>query len=69
MLGNSLHMHNQLEICTDNARIEMALFMTLMESTVVSTSLVAITNDLGGYIKSSWLFTSYMLAFSGTRYL
>jgi hypothetical protein len=39
--------------------------MTLMESTIVSTSVVAITNGLGGYVKSSWLFTSYMLTFSG----
>ncbi|KAF2448053.1 MFS general substrate transporter [Karstenula rhodostoma CBS 690.94] len=45
--------------------IQVALFMTLMESTIVSTSVVDITNGLGGYVKSSWLFTSYMLAFSG----
>ncbi|OAG12507.1 MFS general substrate transporter [Paraphaeosphaeria sporulosa] len=45
--------------------IQVALFMTLMESTIVSTSVIAITNGLGGYVKSSWLFTSYMLTFSG----
>ena len=40
-----------------------------MESTIVSTSVVAITNGLGGYVKSSWLFTSYMLTFSGNLFL
>ncbi|KAF2825549.1 MFS general substrate transporter [Ophiobolus disseminans] len=45
--------------------IELALLMTLWDSTIVSTSVVAITNDLGGYVKSSWLFTSYLLKFGG----
>jgi MFS family permease len=49
------------------ARIEIALFMTLLESTIVSTSVITITNDLGGYVKSSWLFTSYLLTY-GCRY-
>lgn len=47
------------------ARIELALFMTLLESTIVSTSVITITNDVGGYVKSSWLFTSYLLTFGG----
>ncbi|PSN70773.1 hypothetical protein BS50DRAFT_267800 [Corynespora cassiicola Philippines] len=49
--------------------IEMALFMTLMESTIVSTSVVTITNDLGGYVEISWIFTSYLLSFSGENFL
>ncbi|OTB15832.1 hypothetical protein K445DRAFT_300593 [Daldinia sp. EC12] len=32
-----------------------------MESTITSTSLIAITDDLGGYIKSSWILTAYWL--------
>jgi MFS family permease len=68
MLGERLGTHFDLELALTAARIEMALFMTLMESTIVSTSVVTITNDLGGYVKSSWLFTSYMLTFSGQKY-
>ncbi|KAI1804893.1 MFS general substrate transporter [Daldinia bambusicola] len=32
-----------------------------MESTITSTSVIAITDDLGGYIKSSWILTAYWL--------
>jgi MFS family permease len=46
--------------------MELALFMTLLESTIVSTSVVTITDDIGGYVRSSWLFTAYLLTYSGT---
>jgi hypothetical protein len=34
-----------------------------LESTVISTAIVDITDELGGYEKSSWLFTAYMLTY------
>ncbi|KAF2791393.1 major facilitator superfamily MFS-1 [Melanomma pulvis-pyrius CBS 109.77] len=46
-------------------RIFLALFISQMESSVTSTAVLAITNDLGGYEKSSWLFTAYLLTYSG----
>lgn len=36
-----------------------------MESSVTSTAVVVITDDLGGYEKNSWLFTAYLLTYSG----
>ncbi|KAG8531949.1 uncharacterized protein KY384_003585 [Bacidia gigantensis] len=43
----------------------LSLFMSQMESSIVSTSVIAITNDLGGYEKSSWVFSAYLLTYSG----
>ncbi|PVH93387.1 MFS general substrate transporter [Periconia macrospinosa] len=45
--------------------ILMALFISQMESSVTSTAVLAITNDLGGYEHSPWLFTAYLLTYSG----
>jgi MFS family permease len=43
----------------------MSLFISQMESSVTSTAVLVITNELGGYAKSSWLFTAYLLTYSG----
>ncbi|MCJ1233481.1 hypothetical protein MMC14_001439 [Varicellaria rhodocarpa] len=43
----------------------LSLFMATLETTIVSTSLIAITNDLNGFQKSSWIVTSYLLTYSG----
>jgi MFS family permease len=32
---------------------------------VTSTAVLVITNELGGFEKSSWLFTAYLLTYSG----
>ena len=37
------------------------MFLAQMESTITSTSVITITDDLGGYIKSSWMLTAYWL--------
>ncbi|GLA48868.1 hypothetical protein AnigIFM63604_004452 [Aspergillus niger] len=36
-----------------------------LEGTIVSTSLVAITDDLRGFGRSSWIITSYLLTYAG----
>lgn len=36
-----------------------------MESSVTSTAVLVITDELGGFSKSSWLFTAYLLTYSG----
>jgi hypothetical protein len=36
-----------------------------MEVSIVSTSLITISNDLDGYSQSSWIITSYLLTFTG----
>ncbi|KAF2869201.1 major facilitator superfamily domain-containing protein [Massariosphaeria phaeospora] len=43
----------------------LPIFIVQMDSTITSTSILAITDDLGGYDKSSWVFTSYMLTYCG----
>ncbi|KAE8388906.1 major facilitator superfamily domain-containing protein [Aspergillus alliaceus] len=43
----------------------LALFLTGIEATIVSTSLVTITNDLGDFGRSSWVITSYLLTYTG----
>ncbi|KNG83699.1 hypothetical protein ANOM_007669 [Aspergillus nomiae NRRL 13137] len=43
----------------------LALFLTGIEVTIVSTSLVTITNDFDDFGRSSWVITSYLLTYSG----
>lgn len=40
-------------------------FLTTMDTTIATTSLVAITDDLGGFQLSSWILTSYLLGYVG----
>lgn len=37
------------------------VFLAQMESTITSTSVITITDELGGFIKSSWILTAYWL--------
>jgi MFS family permease len=46
-------------------RIGLSLFLSTLEVTIVSTSLVSITNALNGFDKSSWIVTSYLLTYTG----
>lgn len=41
------------------------VFLVQMESSIASTTLLGITNQFGGYEKSSWVFTAYMLTYCG----
>lgn len=42
-----------------------SLFMSLMDTSIASTSILLITDELGGFDKSSWAFTSYLLTYCG----
>ncbi|KAF7931190.1 uncharacterized protein EAE97_009399 [Botrytis byssoidea] len=42
----------------------LTLFIVNMEVTIVSTSLVAITNDLGGYFQVGWIVSGYLATYS-----
>jgi hypothetical protein len=46
-----------------NTGLLISIFLVTLESTVISTAIVDITDELGGYSKSSWLFTAYMLTY------
>jgi MFS family permease len=50
---------------TDVYRIWIALFLSTLETTIVSTSLVSITNALDGFSLSSWIVTAYLLTYTG----
>jgi MFS family permease len=46
-------------------RLCLALFLVSLEVSIVSTSLVAITNSLQGFSQSSWIVTAYLLTYTG----
>ncbi|KAK8035121.1 hypothetical protein PG993_010116 [Apiospora rasikravindrae] len=46
--------------------ITVVLFLVNMEATVVTTALVAITNELGGFDIVSWILSSYLLGYVGS---
>ncbi|TVY75996.1 Efflux pump FUS6 [Lachnellula suecica] len=43
----------------------LALFAAQMEQSIVSTSVLAITNELKGFDKSGWIFTAFLLTYTG----
>lgn len=43
------------------------LSLSTLEISIVSTSLVAITNDLRGFSQSSWVITAYLLTYFGQK--
>jgi hypothetical protein len=48
-----------------NTGLIISMFIVQMDSSIISTSVVAITDQLGGYEKSSWLFTAYLITYCG----
>jgi ABC-type microcin C transport system permease subunit YejE len=50
-----------------NVSLIVCLFIVQIESSIISTAVVDITDQLGGYEKSSWLFTAYLLSYCGTH--
>jgi hypothetical protein len=43
----------------------MGLLLSTLETTIVSTSLVSIVDDLHGFDRSGWLVTSYLVTYTG----
>lgn len=41
------------------------LFLTALESTVVSTSLLVISNDLRDFVRRSWVVGAYLVTYTG----
>jgi MFS family permease len=46
-------------------RLALSLFLTNLEIPIVTTSLVSITDDLGGFNKVGWVISSYLLGYVG----
>lgn len=57
------------ETTTDKyQRIILTFFLVNLEVTIVSTSLVAITNDLHGFSETSWVVSGYLVTYMGGYY-
>ena len=41
------------------------MFLSSLETTIVSTSLVTISDSLNGYSQASWIITAYLLTYTG----
>ncbi|KAK4149586.1 drug resistance transporter EmrB/QacA subfamily [Chaetomidium leptoderma] len=41
------------------------LFLSSLETTIIATALVSISSSLGGYDKSNWVVTSYLVTYTG----
>lgn len=46
-------------------RLALSLFLTNLEIPIVTTSLVAITDSLGGFDQVGWIISSYLLGYVG----
>ena len=43
----------------------MCLFLTNLEIPIATTALVDITQDLGGFVKASWVISAYLVGYVG----
>jgi hypothetical protein len=55
-----------IKLYTINAGLMLSMFLVQMDSSIISTAIVDITDHLGGYEKSSWLFTAYLITYCST---
>jgi MFS family permease len=46
-------------------RVCLNLFLSNLETTIVSTSLVSISNSLHSFSSSSWIVTAYLVTYTG----
>lgn len=49
----------------DLPRVCLNLFLSNLETTIVSTSLVSISNSLHSFSSSSWVVTAYLVTYTG----
>lgn len=54
---------------TDCDRIWIALFLSTLETTIVSTALVSISDALNDFELRNWIVTSYFLTYTGNPFL
>lgn len=47
----------------------ISLYLVNLEVTIVSTSLIAITSDLNGFSKTSWIITGFLITYTGLKSL
>ncbi|KAI0414698.1 hypothetical protein F5X98DRAFT_377441 [Xylaria grammica] len=54
-----------LRLWSASIAIVVLLFLTAIETPIVTTTLVAITDDMGGLDSASWVASSYLLGYVG----
>jgi MFS family permease len=50
---------------TTGSSLIVSLFLANIEIPIVTTSIVTITDDLGGFDRASWITSAYLLGFVG----
>lgn len=61
-----IHKHYENDkVALTQRSLAVMVFMVTFEIPVVTTSLVAITESLGGFDNVSWIVTSYLLGYVG----
>lgn len=52
-------------LLTSSRRMALSTFLVNLEITIVSTSLVSITDEFHDFSRSSWIVTSYLITYTG----
>ncbi len=45
----------------------MGLLLSALETTIIATALVSIASSLGGFDKSNWVVTAYLITYTGAE--
>ncbi|KAF1975248.1 MFS general substrate transporter [Bimuria novae-zelandiae CBS 107.79] len=61
--GNGVVYLTGVRLWLINTSIALTIFLTNLEVSVVTTSLVAITTDFGGFDSIGWIVSSYLLGY------
>jgi MFS family permease len=59
-----IHFLHYRRLITSSSLI-ISLFLANIEIPIVTTSIVTITDDLGGFDRASWITSAYLLGFVG----
>lgn len=62
------HLGHEAEANSKVFSIGVGLFLSLMDTTVVATMLIAITEDFSGFHKAPWVILAYTLSYVGKKH-
>lgn len=58
-----------LRSCSSNGRrLLVGLLISTLDTTIVSTSLVTISNDLDDFVNAPWIVLAYLLTYMGSNH-
>ncbi|KAE8344924.1 hypothetical protein BDV24DRAFT_171410 [Aspergillus arachidicola] len=67
--GSQIVFPHGWRLCLVILGLMICLYLVNLEVTIVSTSLIAITSDLNGFNKTSWIITGFLITFTGRKFL